>query len=339
MHFSDGDGGLQTADRPQLLLGLLVERLPFGLLLLDAAGRVEQANARFAELCDCPLERLVGLDALRELPVLAELGLAAAVAGMQRTGEDFILDQTPGVAFTGTPRFLRFSGRCLREGGELAGYAVLVEDMAALGDPSGRLKSSLGQLRRVMVGAVEAMSTMVERRDPFVAGHQRRVAQLAVALGAELELDAFQIEGLRIMALLHDIGKVAVPAEILCKPARLSPAERAIVRRTPQTAQRILKRVEFPWPVAEAIGQHQERLDGSGYPDGLQGEEILLQARILAVADTVEAMLTHRPYRPAHPLPVVLAELETQRGRQLDARVVDACLGLFQEKGFMLEAI
>jgi HD-GYP domain-containing protein (c-di-GMP phosphodiesterase class II) len=339
MQFEGGSSALQTAERPQALLGLLVERLPFGLLLLDAAGRVQQANARFAELCDCPPERLQGLAALRELPVLAELGLAAAVTRMRRTGEDFTLDQSPGVAFAGSPRFLRFSGRCLREGGELAGYAVLVEDMTALGDPSGRLKSSLGQLRRVMVGAVEAMSTMVERRDPFVAGHQRRVAQLAVALGTELELDAFQIEGLRIMALLHDIGKVAVPAEILCKPARLSPAERAIVRRTPQTAQRILKRVEFPWPVADAIGQHQERLDGSGYPDGLQGEEILLQARILAVADTVEAMLTHRPYRPAHPLPVVLAELETQRGRQLDARVVDACLKLFREKGFELEAI
>jgi len=339
MHFEGGGGVQQTAERYQALLGLLVERLPFGLLLLDAAGRVEHANARFAEFCDCPLERLPGLAALREVPVLAELGLAAAVTRMQRTSEDFTLDQSPGVAFAGSPRFLRFSGRCLREDGELAGYAVLVEDMTALGDPSGRLKSSLGQLRRVMVGAVEAMSTMVERRDPFVAGHQRRVAQLAVALGAELDLDAFQIEGLRIMALLHDIGKVAVPAEILCKPARLSPAERAIVRRTPQTAQRILKRVEFPWPVAEAIGQHQERLDGSGYPDGLQGEEILLQARILAVADTVEAMLTHRPYRPAHPLSVVLAELETQRGRQLDARVVDACLKLFREKGFELEAI
>lgn len=330
---------LELATRAEALLGLLTERLPYGLLLLDPAGRVLQANARFAELCDCPPERLRGLASLRELPVLSQLGLAAAVTRMQRSGEDFVLDQSPGVAFAGSPRFLRFSGRCLREGGELRGYAVLVEDMTALGDPSGRLKSSLGQLRRVMIGAVEAMSTMVERRDPFVAGHQRRVAQLAVALGAELGLDAFQLEGLRIMALLHDIGKVAVPAEILCKPARLSSAERAIVRRTPQTAQRILKRVEFPWPVAEAIGQHQERLDGSGYPAGLQGEEILREARILAVADTVEAMLTHRPYRPAHPLPAVLAEIERQRGRQLDAEIVDACLLLFREKGFSFEPI
>jgi len=133
----------------------------------------------------------------------------------------------------------------------------------------------------------------------------------------------------RLLDTLYAFGAEPVPREEV----------RAIVRRTPQTAQRILKRVEFPWPVAEAIGQHQERLDGSGYPAGLQGEEILREARILAVADTVEAMLTHRPYRPAHPLPTVLAEIERQRGRQLDAEIVDACLLPFREKGFSFEPI
>ena len=328
----------QIAEDAGLFETTLLEALPFGLLLLDAAGRVRRASPRFAELTGCSQDVLEQLDTLRNAPVLVELGLAPAVARLLETGQDFSLDQAPGVAFAGSRHFLRFTGRCLREDGVLRGALVVAEDMTALGDPSGRLKSSLGQLRRVMLGAVEAMSSMVERRDPFVAGHQRRVAQLAVAIGGELGMDAFALEGLRIMALLHDIGKVGVPAEILCKPASLSPAERAMVRKTPQTGQRILKRVEFPWPVAEAIGQHQERLDGSGYPDGLSGEAILPQARILAVADTVEAMLTYRPYRPAHPLETVLATLAGQRGRQLDPEVVDACLRLFQ-RGFTFEPI
>ncbi len=216
---------------------------------------------------------------------------------------------------------------------------VLVEDEMGRGSEGARLKSSLGYLRRIMLGAVEAMSIMVERRDPFVAGHMKRVAELSSAIAEDLGMDAFEVEGIRIAGLLHDIGKVAIPSEILCKPAVLSPAELRIVRQHPLIARRILKRVPFPWPIADAILQHAERLDGSGYPQGLTDPQIIPQARVLAVADMVEAMLTYRPYRPAYSQETVLAEIEHSRGRTLDPDVVDACLRLFREKGFEFKQV
>jgi putative nucleotidyltransferase with HDIG domain len=189
-------------------------------------------------------------------------------------------------------------------------------------------------LRHMIMGAVEAMSLMAEQRDPFVAGHLKHVGELAEAIAVEMGLGPFETEGIRISGHLHDIGKVAVPSEILCKPALLSRAEMRIVRTHPKVARRILKRIPFPWPVAETVYQHAERLDGSGYPQGLAGDEILLSARIVGVADTVQAMLSFRPYRPAHPLDDVMAQLQVNRGRLYDPQVVDACTHLFRAGGF-----
>ena len=312
-----------------------IRQIPFGVMLFDRDRRLHLVNDRFGEFCGRAAERIHSREDLEEIALFKELGLIRPLRRLLEECEPFVVDQAPGVAFAGETRYLRFEGQVLYDlGGEVEGFTVVAEDIAELGDSRGRLKSSLGHLRRVMLGAVEAMSTMVERRDPFVAGHQKRVAELSLAIGRELGMDVFQLEGLRIMALLHDIGKVAVPAEILCKPARLSPAETGVVRTGPAIAGRILARVDFPWPVAKAIQQHQERIDGSGYPKGLAGDEILLEARILAVADTVEAMLTYRPYRPAHELDVVMEEIESGRGRVYDGQVVDACVALFREKGF-----
>lgn len=316
-----------------------IRQIPFGVVLFDRERRLHLVNDRFGEFCGRAAERIGSHKDLEEIALFKELGLMRPLRRLLEEREPFVLDQSPGVAFAGGTRYLRFEGQVLYDlQGEVEGYSVVAEDIAELGDATGRLKSSLGHLRRVMLGAVEAMSTMVERRDPFVAGHQKRVAELSLAIGRELGMDVFQLEGLRIMALLHDIGKVAVPAEILCKPARLSPAETGVVRTGPAIAGRILGRVDFPWPVAKAIGQHQERMDGSGYPNGLEGDEILIEARVLAVADTVEAMLTYRPYRPAHDLDVVMAEIESGRGRVYDAQVVDACMKLFREQGFDFKA-
>lgn len=192
------------------------------------------------------------------------------------------------------------------------------------------------QLRATFESAIGALGTMVEQRDPYTAGHQRRVAEITVAIGRELGLDDNQLEGLRISSIIHDIGKISVPAEILARPGKLSDAEFMIVREHAQAGYEIVKGVDFPWPVAQTILQHHERIDGSGYPQGLKGEQIILEARILAVADVVEAMSSHRPYRAGLGIDAALAVLIQEAGTKLDAKVVAAFQHLFWEKGFKL---
>lgn len=195
---------------------------------------------------------------------------------------------------------------------------------------------SADRLKAALVSTIQAIAHTVEKRDPYTAGHQVRVADLAAAIAAELKLDASRIEGIQLGAMIHDIGKIYVPAEILNRPGKLTDSEFAIIKSHAQVGYDIMKDVEFPWPVAQMILQHHERLDGSGYPNGLSGDAIILEARILAVADVVEAMAAHRPYRPAVGTDSGLMEIRTHRGTLYDARVVDACLRLFNEKGYTL---
>jgi response regulator RpfG family c-di-GMP phosphodiesterase len=200
-----------------------------------------------------------------------------------------------------------------------------------------RLHATLESLRKSLYGTVEAVSRMVELRDPYTAGHERRVALLAYAIGKEMGLPERQVEGLRVTGYIHDIGKIAVPAEILSKPSALSSIEFAMVKEHARAGYGILKDLEFPWPVAQAVLQHHERLDGSGYPQGLKELEIILEAKILMVADVVEAMASHRPYRASRGLDSALNEITTNRGKLFDPHVVDACIRLFSERGFTLD--
>jgi HD-GYP domain-containing protein (c-di-GMP phosphodiesterase class II) len=186
------------------------------------------------------------------------------------------------------------------------------------------------------MSTVEVATTLSEMRDPYTAGHERRVAQIAVAIGAELGFDARRQEGLQVAGHLHDIGKITIPSEILSKPGKLSAIEFQLVQGHAQASYDVLKGVEFPWPVAQIALQHHERMDGSGYPQGLKGEAILLEARIMAVADVVEAMSWHRPYRPGLGIEAALAEIECGRGSAYDPVVADACLKLFREKGYAI---
>lgn len=190
------------------------------------------------------------------------------------------------------------------------------------------------QLKDTLTETIRAIALMVEKRDPFTAGHQHKVADLCVAIGRALGMDEDRLEGLRLGAAIHDIGKIYVPAEILNRPGPLTAAEFQVVKSHCQVGYDIVKDVQFPWPVAQMILQHQERLDGSGYPNGIKGEDILLEARIIAVADVVEAMSSHRPYRPALDRGEVLAELEENRGKLYDPAVVDVCLQLMREQDF-----
>ena len=189
-------------------------------------------------------------------------------------------------------------------------------------------------LKDALIGTIGAVALTVEKRDPYTAGHQQRVAELCVALGRRLDLTEDSLEGLRLGATIHDIGKIYVPAEILNRPGKLSAPEFEIIKSHPQVGYDIVKDVKFPWPVTDMILQHHERLDGSGYPNGLKGDEIIFEARILAVADVVEAMSSHRPYRPGLGLDAALVQIRRESGTKLDPRVVDACELLFREQGF-----
>ena len=194
------------------------------------------------------------------------------------------------------------------------------------------------RLEQAMMGTVEAVSAMVEMRDPYTAGHERRVGELAAAIGTEMGLPEPTVTGLRMTGYVHDIGKISVPAEILSKPSRLTPIEFEIIKSHARSGHDVLKHVAFPWPLAEVILQHHERMDGSGYPQGLKGGDILLEARIMAVADVVESMASHRPYRAALGIDKALEEIAHNRGRLYDADVADACLRLFREKAYALPA-
>lgn len=195
----------------------------------------------------------------------------------------------------------------------------------------------LDSLRESLEDTVQAIAATIEMRDPYTAGHQRRVADLAAAIAREMGLPDERVRALHIAGSIHDLGKIYVPAEILSKPRRLNDAEFGLIKLHPQAGYDILKEVKFPWPVAQIVYQHHEKLDGSGYPNGLRGSDILLEARILTVADEVEAMSSHRPYRPALGLNTGLDEIKRNRGAYYDPEVVDACVRLFEEKGYSLE--
>jgi len=199
------------------------------------------------------------------------------------------------------------------------------------------LQATLHDLQMAMEGIIQAMVKTVEMRDPYTAGHQRRVSTLACAIAREINLSDDQLRGIKMAGDIHDLGKIAVPAEILSKPTRLTEAEFILIKSHPQMGYDILKGMEFPWPIAQIVHQHHERMDGSGYPQGLSGKEILMEARILAVADVVEAMASHRPYRPALGIDTALEEISKNRNTLYDTKVADACLTLFKEKGFIFE--
>ena len=190
------------------------------------------------------------------------------------------------------------------------------------------------KLQGALEGIIQAMARTVESRDPYTAGHQHRVALLSVAIAEKMGIPKDQIEGVRMAGRIHDLGKISAPAEILSKPTRLTDIEFALIKTHPRVGYDILQEIDFPWPIAQMVLQHHEKMNGSGYPQGLSGEDILLEARILCVADVVEAMASHRPYRATLGIDVALDEISKNRGVIYDPHVADACLKIFKEKRF-----
>ncbi len=258
-----------------------------------------------------------------------EFGYHSAIALPLRNGEEML--GVLSIYSTGTGGFGREEVTLLSE---------LASDMS-YGIHALRVRIDrehfVSQLQESMESTIQALASTVDLRDPYTAGHQRRVAKLAATIARAAGFPEERIQIIYLAGLIHDIGKIAIPAEILSKPGRLSDTEMSLARTHVTASYDILKSIDFPWPIARIVRQHHERMDGSGYPDGLKGKDILVEARILAVADVVEAMNTHRPYRPAMGIEASLEELQNGRGIVYDADIVDLCIRLFREENYVLE--
>jgi len=305
-------------------LAITLKCLGEGLITADPGGRIRFANPMAETLLGLPAAQLLGqeLNAVYhvDLPVPEGQSGHNLTVLHCREGRCVPVEQTLSAI--------------LDDRGQRLGTVVVFRDVSHRQRVEQALRESVETLRRALEETVNALTVTSEKRDPFTAGHQERVSRLAFAIAGLLGLSAEEREGLRVAGLVHDIGKIHVPSEILAKPEVLSDMEMGIVRDHCAVGHEILKDIPFPWPVARMVLEHHERQDGSGYPRGLSGSQTLLQSHILAVADVVEAMNSHRPYRAALGLEAALEEIRSRRGAAYDPEVADACVAVFAEGSF-----
>ena len=313
----------------------LIENLGEGVGIVDPEERFVFANPAFDLIFGVKVGELVG----KRLAEFTDPGTLKAVQqeterrsrGERGKYEIEIINpdgRKRQIQVSATPKFV---------GGQFIGTLAIIHDITDRKLALEELTQSYQRLNRAMDQTINALATTVGKRDPYTSSHQQRVTQLVIAIARELGLPENQISGIRVAGILHDIGKIYVPSEILSKPTSLTEAEFNIIRTHSQAGFEILMGVEFPWPIAQIVLQHHERLDGSGYPQGLRSEQILLEAKILTVADVVEALSSDRPYRPAFGIETALNEVANNKGKFYDPTVVDACLSIFQEKKFKFE--
>jgi len=294
-------------------------------------GRIVLANPAMARILgyESPHELIAVIDDVNRKHYVSFEERAETIERVEKDGSVAGLE----VQFyrkDGTVVWCSRSMRAIRDdNGKTIYYEGIIEDIT-------ERKQSTERLRKALRGTVQAIAGMVETRDPYTAGHQRRVSDLARAIATQMNLSYEQIDGLRTAGTIHDKGKISVPAEILSMPRKLTPIEFSLIKTHSQSGYDILKDIELPWPIARMILEHHERMDGSGYPNGLTGDKLLLESRILTVADVVEAIASHRPYRPALGIDAALNEIDKNRGTHYDNAVADACLRLFREKGYQL---
>lgn len=313
----------------------LVEASPLGILSTDLDGNILLWNRVLEEITGWCADEVLGLS----IQILAGRELEEYEELQQRTLRREVFHSLPMSATRKDGRKITISYSTApieNNEGNIVATMAIIYDISEKFRFESELKASFAKVNRILDETVQSLSSAVEKRDPYTAGHQQRVAQLACALAQELGGTAVHhLKGIWTGAILHDVGKLYVPSEILTRPGTLSRAEFELVKIHPEIGHDILKGIEFQSPVAQFVLQHHERLDGSGYPAGLKGEEIYLESRILGVADVVEAMSSHRPYRPGKGIEAALHEINERRGDIYDANVVDACLALFN-KGYIL---
>jgi PAS domain S-box-containing protein/putative nucleotidyltransferase with HDIG domain len=312
---------------------MLVENINDIIYSLDRQGYITYISPVVQQLFSYKLDEMIGAHFTSFIhPGDLDVVIASfenTMAGKADTIEFRIFDKD------GTTRYLRASNRP-KTNDNAPGLTGILMDITERKQVEEKLKHSLDKLESVVKQSIQAMAKMTETRDPYTAEHQRRVSKLAYAIATEMSLPEEDLEVIRLSGIIHDIGKIYVPAEILTKPGRISKSEFDLIKSHPLVGYETLKTIEFPWPIAQIVYQHHERMDGSGYPLALSGKDILLEARILAVADVVEAIASHRPYRPSLGIDKALEEIAQNRGTIYDSNVVDACIRLFTNKGLTL---
>ena len=329
----------QAAAERAHFLEQLLEAIPVAVFYKDTAGRFLGCNTAFSSLVNRSREEIIGKAVLGVYEgAISERNSAADREALAHPERQIIYEQrVPGV--DGRQLTVRTQKGVFSDiDGAPAGIVGVDLDVTEIREAEKELAASAVQLRLSLKAAVAALGATIEMRDPYTAGHQRRVAELARAIAAELGWREARLETLQTAALLHDIGKIVVPAEILAKPGRLTESEMALIRQHAAAGADIVVDIDFEGGMAEIIRQHHERLDGSGYPSGLRDGEILPEARVLAVADVVEAMISHRPYRPSLTIEEALTEIENGSGLRYEAPAVAACVRLFRERGFKLSS-
>jgi PAS domain S-box-containing protein/putative nucleotidyltransferase with HDIG domain len=295
-------------------------------MLYDSQGR--PSDYRFL-LVNPAFEKLTGLDSGQVVGKTAN----QVFPGL----EPFWIETYGQVVATGAPVFFERYEESLKRYFQVTAYKTQAHQFATIFSDITAAKQAAVDRLKAMTDSLQSLATAIEMRDPYTSGHQRRVTALAAAIAREIGLDEETIQGIELGGILHDVGKISVPAEILSKPGKISPIEFSIIKSHSESGYEILKNIAGPWPLSQMVLQHHERMDGSGYPQGLKGPDIIIEARILAVADVVEAMASHRPYRSALGIEKALDEIATNRGILYDAEVVDACVRLFREKHFNFE--
>ncbi|MBU4580940.1 MAG: HD domain-containing protein [Proteobacteria bacterium] len=319
----------------------LYDLAPVGYFTLSEKGLILEANLTAATLLGVARGALVKQPIFRFLlpedqdiyyrhrTQLFETHLASSGQAGEPQACELRLVKTDGTAFWG-----HLAATAAQDADGAPVCRVVLSDITDRKRAKEELQQTLESLRKAVGTTIQVMVSAVETRDPYTAGHQVRSANLARTMADEMGLPQEKIDGIRVAGSIHDIGKLSIPAEILSKPTKLSEIEFSLIKEHARQGYEILRNVESPWPLAEMVYQHHERMDGSGYPRGLKGEEILIEARILAVSDVVESMASHRPYRAGLGINAALEEIEKNRGTLYDEAVADACLRLFREKGY-----
>jgi PAS domain S-box-containing protein/putative nucleotidyltransferase with HDIG domain len=304
---------------------------------IDGKGIYTYVSPRIIQILGYEPEEVLGKTPFDLMPLQEANRMAKLLGSAIASGKSFTFIENTNLHKDGHSVVVETSGvPFLDEDGVVRGYRGIARDITERKQAEEQLHQSFYNLEKTLEGTIQAITLMVETRDRYTAGHQQRVTHLACTIAREMGLSSKQIQTIRIAGLLHDLGKIFIPTEILSKPGRLTDIEFAIIKTHPKAGYDILKNIDFPWPIADIVVQHHERMNGSGYPSGLQGEEITLEARILAVSDVIEAMASHRPYRPSLGLDRALKEVIDNKGVLYDSDVVDACLRVFVEKRFKL---
>lgn len=315
----------------------IIESIEDGYFEVDHQGNLEFFNESLCRIMGYSREEVKGINNRQYMDGENASKVYEVFNRVYRTGESMQAFDWEILRKSGERRFIEASVSPVWDSVDKpVGFRGVVRDITDRKRSEEALKQSYDKLHGTLEGTIQALASVVEIRDSYTSGHQRRVAQLVVAIAEEMGLSEERIQGLRMAAIVHDIGKINVPAEILSKPGRLTPTEFALIKTHPDAGYEILKEIDFPWPIADIVEQHHERIDGSGYSKGRRDDEILMEARILAVADVVEAIASHRPYRPSLGMDQALEEITLNRGVTYDADVVDVCVSLFRERAFTM---